>query len=271
MRLNDKVVVLSGAAGGLGRAMAEGFVAKGARVALLDRDGEGVRTLAAALGAQALAIPCDITDEAACTKAIQQVLDTFGGVDVLMNNAGISQRSLFAETQTSVIEKVMAVNFFGAVYLTKAALPSIVQRKGLIAAVSSPAGFAPLVGRTGYAASKHALHGFFESLRTEVARDGVSVLMICPAFTRTGIDANALGGDGAVKGKTGRQEVGKAMTPEEVAKEVVRAVERRERLLLVGMVSKAGYWLSRLLPERYEAIMLQRQSGEFYEVAGNQR
>ncbi|MCX8006445.1 MAG: SDR family oxidoreductase, partial [Burkholderiaceae bacterium] len=174
------------------------FAAAGARVAVLDRDGDAVDRMAGELvaGAGGIALPCDVTDPAACGEAIAAVAARYGGIDVLVNNAGISHRSAFATTSPGVIRRVMEVNFFGAMHCTQAALPHLVASRGAIVVVSSVAGFAPLIGRTGYAASKHALHGFFASLRTELAPAGVTVTLVCPSFVATGIDRNALGGDG---------------------------------------------------------------------------
>ncbi len=133
-------------------------------------------------GAQALALNCDVTDAASCADAIRSAVERFGGVDVLVNNAGITHRSAFATTDPAVLRRVMEVNFFGAMNLTHHALPHLLRSRGAIVAISSVAGFAPLIARTGYAASKHALHGFFESLRSEVRSQGVDVTLVCPSF-----------------------------------------------------------------------------------------
>ena len=177
----SRVVLVSGAAGGLGAALCTRFAAAGASIAALDNSPERLdgllRTLHAA-GAQALALPTDITDAPACQRAVDAVLAQWGVIDLLINNAGISHRSLLAQTDAAVIRRVMDVNFFGAVNLTQAALPHLMVRRGAIVAVSSVAGFAPLIGRTGYSASKHALHGFFDSLRSEVRDSGVDVTLV---------------------------------------------------------------------------------------------
>ena len=193
----DRVVVITGGAGGIGAALGHAFSRGGARVALLDRDRAGLDRVVAELPmGRAMGVPLDVCDEAACAAAMDEVCLAWGGIDVLVNNAGISHRSLFSDTDTSVLRRVMDVNFFGAVHCTAAALASIRARRGLIVAMSSVAGFAPLVGRTGYCASKHALHGFFDSLRTELRGDGVAVMMVCPSFIATQIDARALSGAG---------------------------------------------------------------------------
>jgi NAD(P)-dependent dehydrogenase (short-subunit alcohol dehydrogenase family) len=251
------VVVITGAAGGIGRALAERKAREGAALALLDRDAAGVEVVAqsnlhAAL--PPLAIGCDVTSWDACAQAIDAVCKHFGGIDLLINNAGITHLSPLAETDVDVIRRVMDVNFFGSLYCTRAALPHLVSSRGRIAVMSSVAGFAPLAYRTGYAASKHALHGLFESLRAEVRGDGVSVTMVCPSFVRTEIGAHALGGDGG-RPSAPRSEVGKAMEPEHVADAIYRAVERRQRLLVLGTVGKLSYLVARLWPALYERIM----------------
>jgi NAD(P)-dependent dehydrogenase (short-subunit alcohol dehydrogenase family) len=258
------VVVITGAAGGLGRALAFAFAAAGARIAALDRDAAGAEALAAELRSrdrQALAIVCDVTDSAACERALAAVITSWGRVDVLVNNAGISHRSAWRRTDPGVTRRVMEVDFFGAVNSTRAALDALLAAHGLIIVISSVAGFAPLIARTGYAAAKHALHGFFDSLRCELADDGVDVLMVCPAFIATGIDRNALGGDGAAA-RHAQQIVGERAQPGDIALQVLRAAQRGRRLLLPGRTSKLAWWLSRLAPAYYARAMARRLRGE---------
>ena len=260
----DRVVVVTGAAGGIGRALALMCGARGDRVALLDLDGGALAQTAydvGTAGGEALAIVCDVTDADACDAALCKVEDAWGRVDLLVNNAGISHRSHFAETSDAVLHKVMDVNFFGAVNCTRAALPALRRSGGAIAVLSSVAGFAPLVGRTAYAASKHALHGFFDSLRTEL--DGeVAVVLVCPSFVNTAIDRHAVNGDG-VQIDRRRPAVGKMLEPEDVAAQLLDAVERRDRQRLVSPVAHLSLWVSRLAPALYDRIMLRSQSAEF--------
>ena len=264
-----KVVVITGAAGGLGRALARSFAAAGAHIAALDRDAPGAEALAAELrheGRQALGFACDVSDAAACEGALGAVLASFGRIDVLINNAGISHRSAYRRTQPAVIRRVMEVNFFGAVHCTRAALDALCQARGLIIVISSVAGFAPLLARTGYAAAKHALHGFFESLRTELVDDGVGVLMVCPSFIATGIDRNALGGDGA-PARHAQETVGERARPEDIAAQILAAARSGRRLLLPGRTARLAWWLSRLVPRYYARAMARRLRGEM--DAGN--
>ena len=266
--MHGKVVLISGAAGGLGAALCQRYATAGSRIAAMDLDAARLNTLIADLkqqGAQTLALPGNITDAASCQAAVDATLGRFGSIDGLINNAGISQRSLLRSTRIEVIRQVVEVNFFGAVHLTHAALPHITAQRGFIAAISSVAGFSPLIGRTGYSASKHALHGFFDSLRSEVEDLGVSVTLVCPSFIRTGIGAAGLGGDGAPASSV-RLTTGGESSAQEIAERIFVAIAKRQRLLLPDRTSRLAWWLSRLAPQRYASIMKRRVSAEFDEV-----
>jgi NAD(P)-dependent dehydrogenase (short-subunit alcohol dehydrogenase family) len=260
----DAAVVISGAGNGLGRALALRFARAGSRTVLLDRDATAVRDVAReieASGGASLAIPCDVTDEAACAASVSAAAERHGRIDVLVNNAGITHRSAFEATQTDVLRRVMDVNFFGAVHLTRAALPHLKRSRGLVIALSSVAGYTPLIARTGYAASKHALHGFLESLRTEVEPDGVGVLLACPSFVATGIDRNALGPTGGPA--THRQiVVGRRLQPEAVAERIFGAAARNRRQVLIGRTAHAAWWVSRFAPTLYARLMARRLRDE---------
>jgi len=259
--LNGRCVVVTGAAGGLGAALVQVFRMEGAHVVALDRDGVALRTHPVLQGV--LALECDITDPAACNRAIEEAVSVYGGVDVLINNAGIAHRSAFADTQMDVIRRVMDVNFFGAVHCTQAALPTLRERAGLVITISSVAGFAPLIGRTGYSASKHALHGFFDSLRTEVQDDGVGVLIVCPSFIDTGIDKAALGADGQPAAQ-GRAMTGGQSQPAQVAQAILAAARNNKKLLLFSTTAKAAWLLSRLWPAGYASTMKRRLQTEIF-------
>jgi len=257
-------VVVSGAGNGLGRALAFRFARGGARIVALDRDTGAVAAVAdelAQAGFEALASSCDVTDAGACQAAVEAAIARFGRIDVLVNNAGISHRSAFAATETAILRRVVEVNLFGAINLTRPALPALKQAHGLIVAVSSVAGYTPLIARTGYAASKHALHGFFESLRTELAPDGIDVMMVCPSFIATGIEKNALGPGGGAATHA-QVVVGRRLQPDDVADRVFRGAERSSRLLLIGRTARIAWWVSRLAPSLYERIMARRLQGE---------
>lgn len=259
-----KTVVVTGAAGGLGLAFALRFGRAGAKLALLDIQPAAVAAAADQLRAQGietLALACDVADAQAVVSAVEQVTAHFGGVDVLINNAGISARAGFQQTHLAVFHKVMAVNFFGALYGTKAALGSLRQRKGLIITISSLAGFSPLLGRSAYSASKHALHGLFDSLRSELRGTGVGVLVVCPGFTATGIGAAALDGDGTVT-RHPRSTAGKPAEPEQVAEQVFQAARRDKRLLVLTPIGKLGRIIHKLSPGLYERLMVRSMRSE---------
>lgn len=253
--------MVTGAAGGLGRALALRFAAAGARIVALDRDAAVLQGLTFADGADVLRIACDVSNEEDCLRAMAEARRAFGGVDALINNAGITHRSAFTRTEPAVIRRVMEVNFFGALHCTHAALEDLVARRGMVIAVSSVAGFAPLIARTGYAASKHALHGFFDSLRTEVEPLGVKVLLVCPSFISTGIEGNALAGDGGPV-RHPQSVVGGRSTPEAMAEKIFRAAQAERRLLLPDRVSKLSWWVSRLAPRFYERQMVKKLGRE---------
>ncbi len=188
---------------------------------------------------------------------MRAVLDAYGSIDILINNAGITHLSPFADTQVAVLRAVIDVNFFGAVHCTKAALDTLLERRGLVVVISSIAGFAPLAGRCGYAASKHALHGLFESLRVEMRARGLRVMLVCPGFTATNIGSNALGGDG-LPARSARATVGKHAHPDQVADAIYRGVLRNRKLLVLSRVGKIALLLSRIWPTAYARLMERR-------------
>lgn len=254
----DKTVVITGAAGGLGSAFARRFAQAGAGIAMLDIRQDAVEEAAERLqteGLETFALGCDISDAESVVNALDQVVGHFGGVDVLINNAGIAVRAAFDQTHLSVFHKVMDINFFGAIYCTRAFLGSLRRSKGLIIVVSSLAGFSPLLGRTAYSASKHALHGLFDSLRSELRGSGVGVLIVCPGFTATGFGKSALDGDGSITSHP-QSTVGKLDSPEHVAKQVFEAAKRNKRLLVLTPVGKLGRIINKLSPALYEWMMV---------------
>lgn len=258
--MSSKVVVITGASGNLGLALCQHFAQAGWRVAALDISAENLEKLAHYLATKQLSILTavnDVTNRNACLSAVQQILQHWGRIDVLINNAGITHIQPFREMDKGrdMVRRVMEVNLLGAVYMTEACLDAIISQKGVVVGISSVAGFAPLWGRTAYAASKHALHGFFNSLRTELVQEGVACLLVCPSFIAAHSPILDLSSSAIYQDK---KTAGKPIMPDFAAQKIYEAVLRRRRLLIVGGTGKMAYWLSRLFPAWYERIMLKR-------------
>ncbi|PXB81942.1 short chain dehydrogenase, partial [Pseudomonas aeruginosa] len=213
------------------------------------------------LGGEALGLRCDVADTDAVERAVALAVERFGGIDVLVNNAGITHRGTFAETGLGVFRKVMAVNFFGAVHCTRAALPSLLERRGQIVVLGSLTGFAPLLYRSAYNASKHALHGLFDTLRMELEGTGVSVTLACPGFTATDLRKNALVGDGSVTRQPVQVLGSQVASPVEVAEAIFQGAARRRRLLVLSNVNWRARLLARFFPRLFEKLLVPRLSG----------
>lgn len=258
MTFADKTVILTGASTGIGRAVAEQLAKDGANLVLAARNAEALEDAAAdcrLAGGSALAVPTDITDPAACQRLIAQAASTFGGVDALVCNAGRSMWTRFEEiTDLSVFETLMRVNYLGAVYCTHFALPHLKKSKGLIVAVSSLAGKTGVPTRTGYAASKHAIQGFFDSLRIELQDTGVDVLIVAPGFVATNIRKNALGPHGQPLAENPRDETKETMPVEECARRIAGAMRERKREVIMTAKGQAGQWLKLIAPTLVDRI-----------------
>ncbi len=269
LQLQGKNVVITGGGGGLGSALGREFGLAGCNVALLDIDYGAAVVAADAVGrGEGVAIECDVTSFDSCRRALDAAEERLGPVDILVNNAGLSHRSAFAETDIAVIRRIMDINFWGSVNCTKIALPSIMERRGVIVVISSTAGYAPLLGRTGYAASKHALQGFFATLRTEVEASGVDVLIAAPSFIDTNLRRHTIGGDGRITDHP-QSRVGKMARPADVAERIVWAVERRKRNVIIGNVGRVSRYLNALAPDVYERMMARSLRSEFERGPGS--
>ena len=203
----------------------------------------------------------DVSIELECNEMVQQTISFFGKIDILINNAGISMRSIFNELNLSVFEKVMKVNFWGSVYCTKYALPHILKSKGSIVGVSSIAGHKGLPGRTAYSASKFALQGFLESLRIENLKNNLHVLIICPGFTSSNIRKKALQGDGLEQGESPRTEQ-KMMSSEEVALQMIRAINNKKNNLVLTSNGKLTVFLNKFFPKLVDKLVFNHMSKE---------
>ncbi len=248
--LGNATVVITGGAGGLGVALGVAFRRAGSRVALLDVAEDRLAEVPS--DDRTLTIGCDVTDPESCAQAIATVEQAFGDPDVLVNSAGLTQRSAFVDTDLAVYRRIMEVNYFGSVTITKAALPGLIRRRGAIVVISSVAGFAPLIGRTGYSGSKHALHGTFGTLRSELP--DVDVTLVCPTFIDTSFRYRTLDGDGSITDHP-QSRVGRMLSPEDAATATVRAVERRRRMVVLGATGKVTRVLAAVAPALYERVM----------------
>jgi NAD(P)-dependent dehydrogenase (short-subunit alcohol dehydrogenase family) len=245
--MKDKVVIVTGASSGIGRALAEVFSAAGAKVVLAARNQDKLEAIASLLPHEKLVVCTDVSKEEDCQNLVEQTIQKFGQIDILINNAGISMRALFRDVDLEVLHKLMDVNFWGAVYCTKYALPHILAQKGSIVGVSSIAGYRGLPGRAGYSASKFALQGFLEVVRTEHLNDGLHVLTACPGFTGTNIRNQALNEAGDTQGETPLNE-NQLMSAAEVAHQILKATRKRKRSITLTTQGKLTGFFDKWLP-----------------------
>lgn len=245
--MQDKVVIITGASSGIGKACAEVFSRRGSKVVLAARNEQALQAVSAGLAGERLVVTTDVSREGDCQKLAEETVARFGRIDVLINNAGISMRALFNDVDLNVIRQVMEINFWGTVYCTKYALPHLLVSKGSVVGVSSVAGFIGLPGRTGYSASKFAMHGFLSSLRNENMKTGLHVLLACPAFVNTPIRERALNARGEMQRESPLEE-GKLMSAERVAERIYKAVVRRKRTVIMTGRGKLSVMLSKFMP-----------------------
>lgn len=254
---HENVVVVTGASDGIGRELAMQLAGQGAWLALAARDAEKLEEAAAACrarGGRAIALPTDVADETQCRRLIARTVNEYGRIDTLVNNAGVSMWARFDEvTDLAPFERMMRVNYLGSVYCTHAALPYLKRTRGRIVGISSLTGKAGVPTRSGYAASKHAMAGFFDTLRIELADDGVTVTMIYPGFVSTHIRERAYGPDGRPLGASPVRE-GEVMTVEACARQIVRAMETRRRELIMTLRGRVGAWIKLVAPGLVDRI-----------------
>lgn len=249
-RFENKVVWITGASSGIGAALAEAFAAEGAKLVLSARRRDELEKIAAKCGGDVFVLPLDLSKADTLEGLTQQVLARFGAVDVMVHNGGISQRSLVKDTVMDVHRKLMEVNYFGTVGLTRAVLPSMLEKKsGRFVVISSVMGKIGTPLRSSYAASKHALHGFFDCLRAEVSDSGVGVTMICPGYIQTEVSKNALTADGSPTNKTG-DDIASGFPADATARQIVDAVAAKQSEVYVGALGKErlALLLKRFLP-----------------------
>ncbi|MEM7107220.1 MAG: SDR family oxidoreductase [Bacteroidota bacterium] len=248
--MKDKVVVITGGSSGIGKALAEEFGSKGSKVLITGRNEQALKETTDELSQKGITIDsfrADASSEEDNKTMADFVLEKFGRIDILIANAGISMRALFKDVDLNVVKKVMDINFYGVLYATKYCLPSILENKGSVIGISSIAGFRGLPGRVGYSASKFALQGFLEVLRTEMLKTGVHVLTACPGFTTSNIRKRSLTADGSQQGESPRAEQ-EMMTAEECAKHIYKATVKRKKYVVLTFQGKLTVLLNKWFP-----------------------
>ncbi len=255
----DRAIIITGASSGIGRELTHQLAAKGAWLAL---DGRNMERLEAAKaecqerGGRAIVVPADVSHQDQCAALIQRTVEEYGRIDALVNNAGITMWARLDEVKDlSWFEQIMRVNYFGSLYCTYYALPYIQRTRGEIVGISSLAGKAGVPTRSAYAASKHAMAGFFDTLRVELMGSGVTVTMIYPGFVASQVRQRAFGPDGKPLGESPVRE-GEVMPVETCARLIVQAMKRRQREMVMTLRGKAGQWLKLIVPELVDRIAL---------------
>lgn len=259
MSFSGKTIWITGATSGIGEALAYAFAEAGAHLILSARREDKLHAVKAACAHAKWhrVVPLDLSEPAGLADMAGAVLQN-GPVDILINNGGISQRGRVAETELAVDRRIMEVNFFGTVALTKAVLPSMLARgSGHIVVISSVAGKLGAPQRSAYSASKHALHGFFDVLRAEVHDAGLRVTIVCPGYIRTNISKNALTADGSRHG-TMDQNQAEGMPPEACARRILQAIEKEKAEVYFGGKEIAGIYLKRFFPGILNRILRKR-------------
>jgi short-subunit dehydrogenase len=258
MDFRGKSIIITGASAGIGAALAAALARRGARLTLGARSAEALEEVARGCheaGGEAVSLATDVTDPEACRRLVATAMDRFGGVDVLVNNAGISMWGRFDEIEDlSLFERIIRVNYLGSVYCTHFALPALKASRGLVVAISSLTGKTGVPTRTGYAASKHAMQGFFDSLRIELRGSGVNVLVVSPGYVATEIRSRALGPAGVSLGASPRDEARGNMSVDECVRLILEAMEKRKRELVMTARARFGLWLKLLAPELVDRI-----------------
>lgn len=251
----DKVVAITGGSDGIGRALVDELIARGAKVATCGRNQDKLYDLQVKNpGILLHTIVADVSKYDDCANFISSTIATFGGIDILINNAGISMRALLQDLELDVLKKVMDINFYGTVYCTKLALESIIKNKGTIVGVSSIAGYRGLPGRSGYSASKFAVNGWLEAVRTEMLNTGVHVMWVCPGFTTSNIRNTALNSKGGQQGESPMNE-GELMSAEVCAVHILKAIEKKKRTLVLTFTGKRTVFMNKFFPRLTDKLV----------------
>lgn len=251
----NKIIAITGGTDGIGKALVEAFLKRGANVATCSRTVEKLAQLKTEFPEKPLfTVVADVSKEEDCKNFIEKTIEEFKGIDILINNAGISMRALFKDTDLTTLKKVMDINFWGTVYCTKYALDAIIEKKGTIVGVASIAGYRGLPGRSGYSASKAAVIRWMETLRTELMDTGVNVMWVSPGFTASNTRYAALG-ENAKPVMDSRLDEGKIMTAEECAGYIIKAIEKRKRTLVLTFQGKEALFMNKFFPSLADKII----------------
>lgn len=249
------VVAITGATSGIGKALAKQYLAMGAQVAVCGRSMKSLQEMDDEIKSKDfIGVQADVSIQAQAEHFINTTIHHFGKLDVLINNAGISMRALVEDVDIQVLEQLMAVNYWGMVYCTKAALTEIKENKGSIVGISSIAGYKGLPGRCAYSSSKFAMQGFLESLRIELLKTGANVMWVSPGFTASNIRNTALAADGSSQGETPLKE-DKLMSAAECAEHIIKAITHRKRTLVMTRQGKLLVWLNKFFPAWADKIV----------------
>jgi len=250
MTFKDKTIWITGASSGIGEALAYAFAERDANLVLSGRNKEALEKVKSncAFGSEILVQVLDLEKLDSFEEIVRKATQKMKKIDVLINNAGITQRALAKDTQFEVDKKIITINLLGTIALTKAVLPQMLQRKqGHLVVISSLMGKFASPLRSSYAASKHGLHGFFDALRAETFRDNIKITLICPGFIRTQISMNALKGDGS-KQNSMDDSTASGMAPEKLAGKIIRAIEKEKKEITVGGFEILAVYLKRFFP-----------------------
>ena len=259
MNYQGKTIWITGASSGIGEAFARAFFSEGVNLILSSRREDVLKDVKESLGedtSNVKIITLDLTDSESFPEKTKEALAAFGQIDVLINNGGVSQRATVMDSEMSTLRRLMEINYFGSAGLTKEVLPHMVERKsGHIIVTSSVAGKIGTKFRSGYAASKHAVQGFFNSLRQEMYEHNVAVTLLCPGFIKTNISKNALTGDGSKFDQMGDAH-SKAMTADEMVKKVMPDIKsRKEEIYVTGLKEGLALWVQRFSPTLLNKIL----------------
>jgi short-subunit dehydrogenase len=251
----NKVVVITGGSEGIGKALVDNFIQLGAKVATCGRNYDKLYQLQSTYSSKPLLIhTADVSKEQECKQFIDAVIKSFGTIDILINNAGVSMRSLVVDVELDTIRKVMDINFWGTVYCTKFALSYVLENKGTVVGVSSIAGYRGLPGRSGYSASKFAVNGWLESLRTELLNSGTNVMWVCPGFTTSNIRNAALNKFGKSQGESPMDEA-EMMSSNECALHIIKAIEKKKRTVILSFQGKQTIFINKLFPKWADSLI----------------